>query len=126
MPAPTSNVDNPDPSFKSSNIWDMREGWLDELIGMLDGNRGLMRDLLDELLPGARYVPPEAGYLAWVDCRGLRLGEDPARAFLDRGRVAVRAGADFGTAGEGFVRVTMGTSDAILREIVQRMCAAVH
>ena len=35
-------------------------------------------DLDLDRLPQARYVPPEASYLAWVDCRtrgpGLRTG----------------------------------------------------
>ena len=98
---------------------------LDELIDVLARNRQLMDELLTDLLPEAGYAAPEGGYLAWVDCRRLGIGDDPARAFLDRGRVALRAGRDFGAAGEGFVRVTMGTSAAILGDIVQRMRSAV-
>ena len=101
------------------------EPWLDELIDVLARNRQLMDELLTDLLPEAGYAAPEGGYLAWVDCRRLGIGDDPARAFLDRGRVALLAGRDFGAAGEGFVRVTMGTSAAILGDIVQRMRSAV-
>ena len=45
--------------------------------------------------------------------------------FLDRGRVALGRGLDFGAPGDGFVRVTIGTSTALLSGIVDRMTAAV-
>ena len=44
--------------------------------------------------------------------------------FLDRGRVALGRGLDFGAPGDGYVRVTIGTSSALLADIVDRMGAA--
>jgi cystathionine beta-lyase len=98
--------------------------WLDELLPALDRNRRLLVDLLAEWLPAVRYRPPEAGFLAWLDCRPLGLDEEPATVFLERGRVALGPGPSFGTGGAGHVRITMATSEAILTEIVERMCAA--
>src|ERR1700687_604848 len=63
---------------------------------------------------GARYVQPEAGYLAWIDCRALGLGDDPARHFLERGRVALEHGLKFGSPGAGFARLNFGTSAGLL------------
>ncbi len=100
-------------------------GWLDDLLGVLDRNRRLMGTLLAERLPAVRYVPPEGGYLAWLDCRALGLTAEPADVFLERGRVALGQGPKFGSQGVGFVRITMATTADILREIVDRMCAAV-
>jgi cystathionine beta-lyase len=106
--------------------------WLDALIGQLDHARAEFGRLLGERLPGAVYVPPEASFLAWVDCAGLGLGPsgpsgpDPAQVFLDRGRVALNSGLNFGAPGNGFVRVTIGTSSALLAEIVDRMAAALN
>lgn len=99
-------------------------GWLDDLIQVLDRNRGLMSELLAERLPGVRYLPPEGGYLAWLDCRALGLAEEPVDAFLARGRVALGPGPRFGAQGVGHVRITMATTAAILREIVERMRTA--
>jgi cystathionine beta-lyase len=95
--------------------------WRKQLLAILDRNRALLADLLRERLPAVRYIPPEAGYLAWLDCRGLRLGDDPARQFLKRGRVAFSAGPMFGTGGAGHVRLNFGTTEAFLRETVERM-----
>ncbi|HEU5392762.1 MAG TPA: aminotransferase class I/II-fold pyridoxal phosphate-dependent enzyme [Streptosporangiaceae bacterium] len=106
-----------------------REGadWLDALLGQLDHARGEFGRLLSERLPGVRYIPPEASYLAWLDCAGLGLGPsgpEPAQLFLDRGRVALGRGLDFGAPGDGFVRVTIGTSSELLAAIVDRMASA--
>ncbi len=99
--------------------------WLDLLIAHLDVNRQLLARLLAARLPQIAYDPPEAGYLAWLDCRGLGLGDDPASVFLERGRVALSPGPNFGTQGRGFARLNFGTSAALLGEAVDRLAAAV-
>jgi cystathionine beta-lyase len=104
--------------------WRSGGPWLDDLLGQLDRMRTLFGTLLAERLPKAGYVPPEAGYLAWVDCSELGLGAEPAAAILEKGRVALGRGLDFGAVGDGFVRVTIGTSTALLTEIADRMATA--
>jgi cystathionine beta-lyase len=105
--------------------WEAGDEWLDALLGQLDRIRSEFGRLLGQRLPGARYLAPEASYLAWVDCSALGLGPEPASVFLERGRVALARGLNFGAPGDGFVRATIGTSSAILAEIVDRMAAAV-
>jgi cysteine-S-conjugate beta-lyase len=105
--------------------WDSGGEWLDALIAQLDRARAEFGALLARRLPEAGYRPPEASYLAWVDVSRLDLGPEPARFFLDHGRVALGEGLRFGAPGEGHVRVTIGTSSALLADIVDRMAAAV-
>jgi cystathionine beta-lyase len=81
----------------------------------------LLAELLHERLPGVGYLPPQAGYLAWLDFNALGLNEDPARRLLERGRVALSAGPTFGAQGNGFARLNIGTTAALLREAVERM-----
>jgi cystathionine beta-lyase len=99
--------------------------WLDDLLAGLDGNRALLGALLAEYLPEVRYTPPDATFLAWLDCRAVTPDADPAEVFLERGRVALSAGPTFGTVGTGFARINFATSPAILTEAVERMAAAV-
>ncbi|WP_189861738.1 MalY/PatB family protein [Streptomyces poonensis] len=105
----------------------LRDGgdWLDAVLSGLDDNRRLLAGLLAEYLPAVRYTPAEATYLAWLDCRELGLGDDPADVFLRRGRVALNSGQDFGTGGAGFVRLNLATSPDLITEAVLRMAAAV-
>jgi cystathionine beta-lyase len=98
--------------------------WLDAVLGQLDENRKLLTGLLAEHLPGAGYAPPQASFLAWLDCRDLGLGDDPAAVFLDKGRVALGHGPEFGAEGHGFARLNMGTSPELLEDAVRRMASA--
>lgn len=111
-----------------ANIAAFQEGaqYLDALLEHLDRNRTLMVELLGVYLPAVRYIPPQAGYLAWLDCSALGLGDDPAKIFLKKGKVALMRGLDFGRQGACFTRVNMGTSSAILSEVVGRMRKALE
>jgi cystathionine beta-lyase len=109
-----------------SHVAALRDGvaWLDDLLTDLDSNRHLLADLLGEHLPGVRYRIPDGTYLAWLDCRSLGV-DDPGELFLERARVALLRGVDFGTGGEGYVRLNFATRPEILEEAVRRMAAAV-
>jgi cystathionine beta-lyase len=97
--------------------------WLDAAVAAIDANRMLLADLLETYLPDAGYQPPEGSYLAWIDCRPLGLGDDPAAVFLEKCRVALNSGSTFGQEGVGFVRLNLATSSAILEDAVKRMGA---
>jgi cysteine-S-conjugate beta-lyase len=115
-----------------------REGgpWLDAALAGLDANRRLLGRLLAEHLPAVTWTPPEATYLAWLDCRALRLdgpaadgtpegdaAAEPAAVFLAQARVALGSGRPFGTGGAGHVRLNFATSTAILTDAVRAMGA---
>jgi cysteine-S-conjugate beta-lyase len=100
------------------------EEWLDELRAYLDESHGSLPDLLAAEVPGVRYHPAQATYLAWLDCRALGLGDDPAAHFLERGRVALSPGTEFGADGRGFARLNLGTSRALVHEAVRRIATA--
>jgi bifunctional pyridoxal-dependent enzyme with beta-cystathionase and maltose regulon repressor activities len=82
--------------------------------------------LLAERLPAVGYVPPQASFLAWLDCGALGLGPDPAAVLLRSGRIALTPGLDFGRQGAGFARLNIGTSAALLTEAVDRMAKATN
>jgi cystathionine beta-lyase len=106
--------------------WREGDPWLAELLAYLDDNRRRLASFAGERLPGIRHAPPEATFLAWLDCRALDLPGGPFTFFLDRARVALSDGPDFGEAGRGFLRLNFATSRAILDSILERMAAALH
>jgi cystathionine beta-lyase len=101
------------------------ETWLDTLRHGLEHNRKRLGARLAEELPLIGYRPPDATYLAWLDCRALGLGDDPTVAFLERGRVALNAGPAFGPPGRGFARLNFGTRPDLIDEGVRRIARAV-
>ncbi|MBF4564888.1 MalY/PatB family protein [Plantibacter sp. VKM Ac-2876] len=99
------------------------EPWLDGLLGLLDGNRRLLGELLGTELPEVGYRPPAAGYLAWLDCTALGWTEPPARRILREARVALQEGAPFGPGGVGHARLNLACSPELLTEAVGRISA---
>ncbi len=97
------------------------EGWLDRVNRHLELQHARARRLLEAVLPGIRPTRACAGYLLWLDCRALALGESPAATFLDRGRVALSPGLEFGEEGSGYARLNVATSGPLLAEPVRRM-----
>jgi cysteine-S-conjugate beta-lyase len=101
--------------------------WLDELVALLEGNRARITQFLTAELPKVRWYPPEATYLAWLDCRSTGIPDDsPHEYLLQRARVATSSGRDFGPGGEGRVRLNFGTSPQILDAILARLATALH
>ena len=98
--------------------------WLDAVIAQLDANRMWLTSELPARLPGVAWRPPRATFLAWLDCAGLGLGDEPAEVFLDKGRIALGRGLDYGVEGAGYVRLNFATSPEHLDQALARMRAA--
>lgn len=95
--------------------------WLDELRAYLAETHRMLPELLAEYAPGVRVRPAQATFLAWLDFRETGLGDDPAAAVLERGRLSLLAGTHFGVAGKGFARLNVGTSRELVEESVKRI-----
>ncbi len=99
--------------------------WLEMLKEYLQTNIRYVSDYLySEKIPIVP-VKTEATFLMWLDCRGLGLNQ---RALVDffvyDAKVGLNNGLDFGRAGEGFMRLNIGTSIEILQEAMQRLLQA--
>ena len=108
------------------SAWRFGGPWLEALITHLAANRAFVASTVADQLPGIVHHPPEATYLAWLDCRALELEPSPYEFFLERARVGLSNGADFGLPGEGFVRLNFATSRAIVAEALERMAKALR
>src|SRR5437763_8419519 len=104
--------------------WRNGQPWLEAVMKVLLANRDRVERWVIDRAPGIRHHRPEATYLAWLDCRGLGLPAPPQEFFLERARVAMNAGRDFGPEGESCVRLNFATSPDILEEILGRLAAA--
>lgn len=65
---------------------------------------------------------PEATYLLWLDCRQMSLPQNELpRFFLDRAKIALNSGTDYGPEGEGFMRMNLACPRATLTEALNRL-----
>ncbi len=106
--------------------WREGQPWLDQVMTRLVANRERVADFIQEELPEVQHYAPEGTFLAWMDCRELELQPSAYKFFLDRAKVGLNDGADFGTNGETCVRLNFGTSGVILDQILARMVSAVR
>lgn len=119
--------------------WNDADVWLDRLVAGIAANHAHLRDALADRLPEATVADAQATFLAWCDLRaygpfdgaGVTPGVvtdvvGPAARLVEHGRVAPSAGEAFGSGGAGHVRLNVGTSTAILDEVVARMARALR
>lgn len=98
------------------------QAWLDELLRYLETNRDFVTEYVRTRLPGVSMSPPEATYLAWLDCRNAGIpGNDAFTFFLKKARVALNDGALFGAGGTGHVRLNFGCPRPLLTRALDQM-----
>ncbi|WP_405693595.1 MalY/PatB family protein [Streptomyces sp. NBC_01185] len=93
----------------TAHIAAYREGvaWLDEVRAYTAGNLAMVGERLDTDFPELGWVPPQAGYLAWIDLRPLNVADEALqRVLIEREKVAIMPGAVYGA--PGFVRLNVG------------------
>jgi cystathionine beta-lyase len=106
--------------------WRHGDAWLADCLAYLRANRDFVAEFVKRELPGVVHFAPQATYLAWLDCRALKLEPSPHEFFLTRAKVALSEGPNFGEAGRGFVRLNFATSRAILERALGQMAKALR
>ncbi len=100
--------------------------WLEELLVYLTENRNFVLNYIAEKMPKIHTTVSEATFLMWLDCSDLGIEGSPSKFFLEKARVALNEGAEFGKGYEKFVRLNLGTSRAMLKEALDKMAAALE
>lgn len=95
--------------------------WLEQVLVYLEGNRDFLADFVNTRLPGVKMVIPEGTYLAWLDFREAGIEGRVCEFFIQKARVAMNEGAEFGKGGEGFARFNFGCPRSLLIEALERM-----
>ena len=98
--------------------------WLDALLAHLRENRRVLSDRLQQLTPGAVLSPLEGTYLQWVDLSCLGLPQQALMELLERARVFVSDGTDFGQAGRGHIRFNLACPTRCIHEAMDRLARA--
>ena len=97
------------------------ESWLLQLLDYLRGNYECMRDYCAKYLPDFPIAELEGTYLAWMDCRKLRLSsKELEERLLQEAKLWLNAGTMYGDAGEGFMRWNLACPRARMLEGLER------
>ena len=101
-------------------------GWLDSLLAALASRRDQLAAAVGTTLPQLRWHPPEATFLAWLDCSAIGPGDAVAARLLRSARIAVEPGSRFGAAGRQHIRLNFATHEDILAAALERTGAALR
>lgn len=104
--------------------WTHGAAWTDGLVAYLHSLRDHLASRLAAEAPEVVFHRPDSTFLAWLDVSACNLGDAPAARLLERGGVAFSEGSEFGTNGDGHVRLNFGTSREVLDEILDRLTHA--
>lgn len=100
--------------------------WLEQLILYIQGNVDLVMDYCKDHIPQIKPVRPEATYMIWLDCRGMKLdGERLQRFFVDKAGVGMNEGSSFGPGGEGFMRMNLACPRSVVEKALKQIESAI-
>jgi len=101
--------------------------WRGQALKYIENNILFVDEYLKANIPQIKAVIPEASFLIWLDCRELKLKQyELVFLFVNWARLALNNGAMFGQGGEGFMRMNVGTSRAVLEQALHQLKEAVN
>ena len=101
------------------------EGWLDELLDLLETNRKTAVEFFASHFPKATVSPLEGTYLLWVDLRAYFADQNEQEEFMTKKALLfLDEGYLFGEEGSGFERINLACPTSLLEESLARMVQA--
>lgn len=102
------------------------EQWRQQMLRYVEGNIEFIEDFCRKNIPQIRPLRPQASFLVWLDCRGLNLDHNELNdLFVNKAGLALNDGEMFSPGGEGFMRLNVGTSRAILEQSMEHLLSAI-
>lgn len=96
--------------------------WLEKLRQYIDANELLVRSYFKENFPDLTISDREGTFLLWIDYTNLEITEEEIHRWLvDKAKVTMSLGSDFGPEGNGYLRMNIGTSQKTLQMALERM-----
>ena len=96
--------------------------WVDEMLAYVDANHACVNDYIASHLSPLSICRAEGTYLAWINCEGLGLEPEALyRFFLERCRLRLNAGSDFGQEGGQYVRMNLACPRAYVEQALERI-----
>lgn len=101
--------------------------WLDNAKSYFQGNMAFVNAFLEKYQLPIKATPTEATFLMWLDCRAMGLSDQAlADFFIHQAKLGLNRGGEFGQAGEGFMRLNVGTSREVLEVAMERLLRAFY
>lgn len=101
------------------------KAWLQALLDYAGENGRLLREFFARHFPDVTCCRQRGGTLIWLDLHSLGMEEDQLHAFLENeARFQCDKGSIYGTGGDCFTRIELGTPRLILTKALERLLQA--
>lgn len=101
--------------------------WLAQVKDYIWKNICFVDEYLKTNIPQIKAMIPEASFLVWLDCRELNLSQkELVSLFVNDAKLALNDGVMFGTGGEGYMRMNVGTPLANIQKALDNLKKAVN
>jgi len=98
--------------------------WHKNLMNHLSANRAMIEQWC-AAHPIIGFCKPQGTYLAWLDCRGLKMGDRELRNFfVKEAGLGLSAGLSFGKEGSGYMRLNFAVAQEVLERALEQLSAA--
>jgi cystathionine beta-lyase len=96
--------------------------WRRQMLDYVMGNMSFVDAFLREHLPQIRLYPPQASFLAGLDCRDLGLSQqERVRLIEDEAGLAFNNGVTFGKEGTGYMRMNVGCPRSLVEKALHAL-----
>lgn len=91
--------------------------WIEALMAHLASNVAMLAAVIETHKAIISWNPPQGTYLAWLDCRGMGLGDRKLRTFfIEKAGLGLSPGITFGREGSGFMRLNLAVPTPLMRQ----------
>ena len=117
------------------------EAWLNEVNHYINRNMIILEEYISENIPLIKFKKPQGTYLAWIDFGAWmdnidaktnaekgdeKEGDFMERHLVERAGIQLGRGYKFGTGGERYMRMNVGTSKNLLKQALERIKMAAN
>lgn len=101
--------------------------WYDQSLAYITENIKFAMEYIDKHIPNVRYTKPSSAYLLWLDFRNFEMTQEELMRFLvNEAKIGLNDGTSFGTEGEGFMRMNLGTPRVVVEQALEQLRDAVE
>ncbi|MDP3301382.1 MAG: pyridoxal phosphate-dependent aminotransferase [Sulfuricurvum sp.] len=98
--------------------------WYQNLMNHLSTNRAMIEQWCIAH-PVIGFRKPQGTYLAWLDCRALKMGDRELRDFfVKEAGLGLSAGLSFGKEGSGYMRLNFAVAREVLQQALRQLSEA--
>ncbi len=104
------------------------EAYADAMLQYVQANLEYAVNYIKQHIPEIKAYMPQSTYLLWLNCSGLGFAsqDDLMNFFLNKAKVALNSGTDYGPEGKQFMRINLACPKELVQEGLSRIEKAVR